>query len=326
MTRNLLRGTAVLLFLAAATAPTARAQQMADTTFRPVVQNPAFPLRHPRVLFDEAHHNFHTTTGRYLPFVRLIKADGFSVTPNLKRLSQRQRLSGYDILVIANALGPGVHGDSASFPAFTVQECQTIELWVRDGGALLLIADHAPFGTAAEILSAKFGVAMSKGYTVDSLHADTETRNPGVLVYSRENGTLMDHPITLGRDSSERVNRIIAFTGQSLSVPRGSTAFLKLSDSALDLPVGLEQWQGMGEASLPPGRPAGGRAQGLAFQHGKGRVVVLGEAAMLSAQILVLPAGEAAPAEPIRMGMNRPGIDNQQLTLNLMRWLAGFLQ
>jgi hypothetical protein len=325
MIRNLLRGTAVMLVLAAI-ATTARAQQMPDTTFRPVMTNPAFPLRHPRVLFDEAHHNFHTSTGRYLPFARLVRADGFHVIPNLKRLSQPERLSGYDILVIANALGPGVHGDSASHPAFTVQECQTIEQWVRDGGALLLIADHAPFGASAEILSMKFGVSMSKGYTVDSLHADTEMRNPGVLVYSRENGTLMDHPITLGRDSSERVNRVIAFTGQSLSVPRGSTAFMKLSDSALDLPVGMEQWQGMGEASLPPGRPAGGRAQGVAFHHGKGRVVILGEAAMLSAQILVLPASDGASAEPIRMGMNRPGIDNAQLTLNLMRWLAGLLE
>ena len=66
------------------------------------------------------------------------------------------------------------------------------------------------------------------------------------------------------------------------------------------------------------GIPAPGRAQGLAFQVGKGRVVVLGEAAMLSAQL----AGRArAP-----MGMNVPGSDDRQLALNVVRWLGGALE
>ena len=39
--------------------------------------------------------------------------------------------------------------------------------WVKSGGALLLIADHAPFGGAAAALASRFGVDMSKGYTFD---------------------------------------------------------------------------------------------------------------------------------------------------------------
>jgi hypothetical protein len=47
-------------------------------------------------------------------------------------------------------------------------------------------------------------------------------------------------------------------------------------------------------------------------------VVVLGEAAMLSAQ-------RAGPMhEP--MGMNLPGSDDRQLALNIMRWLTGALK
>jgi hypothetical protein len=62
---------------------------------------------------------------------------------------------------------------------------------------------------------------------------------------------------------------------------------------------------------------AAGCSQGLAFEYGKGRVVVMGEAAMLSAQ---LAGPDRAP-----MGMNVPGLDNRQLALNIVRWLAGVL-
>lgn len=67
---------------------------------------------------------------------------------------------------------------------------------------------------------------------------------------------------------------------------------------------------------VPPGRrpAAGGRAMGLAFEHGRGRVVVMGEAAMLTAQV----------AGPQRrpMGMNVPGNDDRRFALNVLRWLA----
>jgi hypothetical protein len=299
----------------------ANTQQIADSSFVPAVAKPAFPFNHPHVLFDEAHHNFHTMDGRYAPFVELLRADGYRVVPNRKPLTRISRLRGNQVLVIANALGPSIKGDSASLPAFLEIECQIIEQWVRlEGGSLLLVADHAPFGSAAEILSRKFGVDMSKGYTVDSLHSDVETRNPGVLVYSRASGMLIDHPITTGHDSTEGIHRVIAFTGQSLSVPRGAIPFLKLSSTAVDLPVGMAQWRD--RSTLPPGKSAAGRAQGVAFEHGKGRVVVLGEAAMLSAQILMFQNADGTPGEPIRMGMNRRGTDNQQLALNVLHWLT----
>lgn len=52
--------------------------------------------------------------------------------------------------------------------------------------------------------------------------------------------------------------------------------------------------------------------QATAFKYGKGRVIVTGEAAMLTAQV---SNGEKA-------GMNVPGIDNRQLVLNMVRWLT----
>ena len=41
------------------------AQQVADPDFDARVAKPAYAGKHPKVLFDEAHNNFHTTTGRY---------------------------------------------------------------------------------------------------------------------------------------------------------------------------------------------------------------------------------------------------------------------
>jgi hypothetical protein len=46
------------------------------------VENPAYKKEGPRVMFDEAHHNFHTTEGRYKPFVDLLMNDGYRVVRN----------------------------------------------------------------------------------------------------------------------------------------------------------------------------------------------------------------------------------------------------
>ncbi len=110
-----------------------------------------------------------------------------------------------------------------------------------------------------------------------------------------------------GREESERINRVITFGGQSLKGPEGSTALLALSDTAEDrLPA-------EGNKQVP----AKGRAQGVALSFGKGRVVMLGEASQLSAQ-------RAGPQRRA-MGMNAPGCDNRQWTLNILHWLSGLL-
>jgi hypothetical protein len=49
----------------------AKAQQFADPEFDATVDRPAFTDRHPTVLLDEAHNNFHTADGRYKPFADL---------------------------------------------------------------------------------------------------------------------------------------------------------------------------------------------------------------------------------------------------------------
>jgi hypothetical protein len=69
----------------------------------------------------------------------------------------------------------------------------------------------------------------------------------------------------------------------------------------------------------PDSKPvsAAGRAQGIALKLGKGRLIVLGEAAMLSAQI--------TGPNKMPFGMNVPGTDDRQFALNVLHWLSGLL-
>jgi len=177
---------------------------------------------------------------------------------------------------------------------------------VKGGGALLLIADHAPFGGAAAVLAKRFGVDMSKGYTFDPQNC--VEGSPAQLIFSRENKLLANHPIAEGRGEKERLNIVRSFTGQSLKGPEGSAAILLLSDTAIDRPNFNSQ----------ESVSAAGRAQAVALKFGKGRVVVQGEAAMLSAQV--------SGPDKRTMGMNVPGNDDRQYVLNVMHWLSGVLR
>jgi hypothetical protein len=265
------------------------------------------------VLFDEAHNNYHTAGGRYKPFADLITSDGYRVSSNKEKFAKKT-LEGFDILVIANAASAKGFARSITDPAFTKEECDAVHDWVSAGGSLFLIADHAPYGAAAEMLANRLGVDMSKGSTVDPANSANPV-NPGYLIFSRENMLLGDTSITNGRNDAERVKRVVSFTGQSLKGPRGSVAFLKLSDSAID----------RNRPGSPAPISAQGRAQGVAFPCGKGRVAVLGEAAMLSAQVKVDTVDkEIEPHSPF--GMNYPGTDNRRLALNIMHWLSGLTE
>lgn len=282
------------------------AQQVADPHFNSRVENPAYSKNYPRVMFDEAHNNFHTATGRYKPFADLLFNDGYQVVVNRKPFT-KESLKTFKILLIANALGAEEMDDEgADRAAFTEEEAEILADWVKGGGAMLFIADHAPFGAAAESLAKRFNVSMSKGFVFDP--ANSQPESASLLVFSRENKLLLDHPITQGRNETEKIGRVFTFTGQALKGGEGSVPFLKLSDTARDTP------DRSGQESVS----VGGQSQGLAIKFGKGRVVMLGEAAMLSAQV-------AGPQNK-PMGMNVPGSDNKQLALNIMHWLSGLLK
>src|SRR5215211_879379 len=110
---------------------TVAAQQAFDPEFNTSVENPAYKKEGPRVMFDEAHHNFHTTEGRYKPFVDLLLNDGFRVVRSRQPFTKTS-ISSFKVLVISNALGAEEDDDEgADSPAFTDEECQAVQDWVK---------------------------------------------------------------------------------------------------------------------------------------------------------------------------------------------------
>lgn len=286
---------------------TVHAQQSADPLFKAIVDNPAFTKNFPRVLFDENHYNSETVNGRYKPFADLLFSDGYHIVSNRKPFT-KESLQTFKILVIVNPLGAEDSDEvGADRPALSEEECDAIVEWIRSGGSLLLIADPAPFAAAAQNLATRLGLEMSKGHTTDPANSNKESGDLSIITYLRDKQLLAAHAITNGRSDAERVNRVMTFMGQSLKGPAGSDAFLKLADTAVD-----------NLATPATSASAAGRAQGIAFRLGKGRVVTLADAAMLSAQVT------GSDNKPF--GMNTPDVDNKQLALNIMHWLSSLLK
>jgi hypothetical protein len=272
-----------------------------------------------RVMLDEAHHNIMATaSGGYQPLVHLLTDAGFDVTPN-KLPFGFERLAATDIAIVANPNGAGERApvDARATSAFTDHEIDAIEKWVRGGGALLLVTDHYPTGVAARSLADRFGVKLSGGWTDDPAHRRAlPGYGPifGYLVFSLENGLLADHPITRGFDEWEMIEGVATVTGGSMEGPAGSVSLLQLSPTAVDwIPSSTarafsnttSQAQARDFNPCPSCNPvsAAGRSQGIAFEFGRGRVVVIGEMGTL-------------------VDYSAPGMQNRQFALNVVRWLA----
>lgn len=290
-----------------------QAQQVADTTFNPPIAKPAYSAGSgPVVMLDEAHFNFHTATGRYLSFAQLLRRDGYVVQASTTRFN-KESLGKGKILVIANALAEINSQGNWSLPnpsAFADDEIAAVREWVRDGGALLLIADHMPFAGAAEKLGAAFGIRFSNCFAVFA-----EQSRGAIFAFHRSDGTLAQHPIINGRTAGERIDSLITFTGSAFQV-EGNAQSLFVLDSSQTLLMPETAWQFSSET---PRHSAAGWVQGATLKFGKGRVAVFGEAAMFSAQL--------AGANRTPVGMNSPNApQNYRFLLNVMHWLSGLLE
>ncbi len=310
---------ALLLPLAASAqeeppAPPQGPPQPSDSSFDAAVAHPMFTARHPHILFDIGHHNTHTPRSRYDALATLLTRDGFLVFTDANPFT-RKDLGDANVLVIPNPMGSDeIKSAAASRPAFRASEIDALYGWVRDGGSLWLICEHAPMGVSAAPLAARFGVNFNGGLLADPALADTSF-GLTTLVFSEATGTLGKHVILAGRGPSERVRRVRTYTGQSMSVPPGAVALLSLTNRAEDFMLAGHVIKGAIPDSLK--RSAAGRAAAIAFTLGKGRVVIVGETSMFSAQNVPWGRGETR-----KVGMNAPGFDNRQLALNIARWLA----
>jgi hypothetical protein len=288
------------------------AQQIPDMVYAPVIERPEHAQgAGPTVAIDAAHLNFHTAEERYGPFAKLLRLDGYVVESNGAPFTA-ETLARFDILVISNAMHPQSEADWAPLPnysAFTDDEIAAVEKWIRDGGALLLIADHMPLAGHAEALAAAFGVRFQNGFALDS------SRN-GQITFRRPDGSLAPTPIANGRRAAERVDSVTTFTGQAFRIdPAVDATALLIVPNGYELLLPQIAFE---FSERTPRVSAANLYQGATLLHGRGRVAAFGEAAMFSAQL--------AGPEQRPMGMNAPEArDNYRFALNVLHWLAGTL-
>jgi hypothetical protein len=252
----------------------------------------------PAVLLDRGHWNRSTADPGFEGLRQLLARDGYRVSRNHQELVV-ELLRTTRVLVIADAMGwkgalqSAAHSvgiDMCLRPqAFAPQEVTAVRDWVNGGGSLLLIADRAPSGEASQALASAFGAHLA-----DCPSSDGRT----VIRFDRDGG-LGGDVISAGRaEAGEQVTFAVSFGGGNLTGPAGSTTFLAIAPKSV-FPAERDS------------RCVPENSQGVAFEAGRGRVV------LLTAQ-LARTEGLAQ-----KVGIDDRLADNRQLVLNIMHWLSG---
>jgi len=274
------------------------AQQVPDTAYHFAVANPRYQAGKGNVVtVDAAHNNFHTLDNRYAPFGKVLQNDGYRMASNTQLVTP-EGLGACRIFVISNPL------DSSNLAAwqlpnpsaFSQKEIAAINDWVKNGGRLLLIADHMPFAGAAQALAQSFGFEFLNCFAMDNRRRSLER-------FYRGNLSLLENEITRGVDT------VVTFTGSAFKIPQSATPILALKNYTISSPRVAWQFE-----EDTPAVSGDGFYQGAYMEYGNGKIVVMGEAAMFSAQL----------AGPNRnpVGLNRPEArQNNQLLLNIIHWL-----
>lgn len=285
-----------------------------ELAYRGTVTAPAWTAGGPAVLVDNAHWNAATTARGLVAFAGLLQADGYTVLAGANA-ARAETLKDARVAVIANPLGlsgmarraaRGAGLDHLAMfddEALLGQEIDTTVQWIENGGSLLLAVDEDPIARGSVALAASLGVTLHRGLVIDLGHS--EPRFPERLVFSRENGLIGTHPIVEASGDLPAVNRVVTFGGQALTPPQGAASLLVFSPSAVSVAR-------KGDPATS-GTPVGGLAQAVAFERGRGRVVVLGDVALLT-------MSEVGDGQPV--GLSWAGTNNERFVRHVMRWLS----
>ncbi|MBA4849365.1 hypothetical protein [Emticicia sp. BO119] len=280
-----------------------QAQQVADMDFSYPIKKTMYETgKGSTIVLDEAHYNFHTLAGRYAPFGQLLKKDGYVLKSGNERFTL-EYLSNIKILVIANAMpDSSAEWKLPAKSAFKESEINALKQWVQEGGSLMLIADHMPFAGCSAQLSLAFGFNFIDGFAI------RRDKKPEVFSYQRNN--LNQNIITRGRTKEEKIDSLMVFTGQAFIAPKEATVLTRLNDE-YEILMPSVAW-GFNETT--PRISGQSFVNGAFMDYGKGRLVVMGEAAMFSAQL-------SGPLK-VKAGMNHPvARQNAQFLLNIVHWL-----
>lgn len=300
--------------------------QQADPEFMPKNTKKSFSkLKSPIVFIDEAHSNFHTTTGRYKPFAQVLTSDGYTVKAGKEKFTL-EYLKQADILVISNALDKNRRDWTPPFSdAFAPEEVEAVKQWVAQGGSLFLIADHTPFPKISEKLSAAFGFTFSNGHVYDA-------------TFHIDDNSLMEHAITKGISDSnnndlhgifadpagqaiikdlphpERIIQVKTFGGSAFQIPQNAKPLLTLGKGAIsdvpDIPFQVN--------ADTPRISMDGWHQGAVLEFEEGRVAVFAEAMMFTSQVFISTGSKSG-------FLSHGAEQNEQFLLNVMHWLSKHL-
>lgn len=297
---------AFLLVSARLLVHTAAAQAVNDTTFHFPIEKPYFTSEAPSVFIDKAHNNSHTRETGCAPLAQVLAQDGFSVY-DFEKIFSESSLNKADILVIVNALhDSNVRDWSLPNPsAFTASEVVALNEWVKQGGKLFISADHMPCGGAAQNLMKSFGVEWSNSFD------QSRKQKWPPAVFSRETGMLLSSPVTDSSHFAKPIDLVGTFTGSAFRFfEEGTGTPFLVFDDAYQILFPKVAWK---FTKKTKGESAKGWFQGATMTYGKGKIVMMGESAMFTAQI----------RNRTKIGMNSPDApQNAQLMLNIFRYLA----
>ncbi len=274
-----------------------------DTSYDTNITNPSCNINCPTILFDYVHTKGMSSL-YFKPFFNLMVNDGYK-TIKCETSFTKQSLVQANVVVIAN---PGQIPPTAG---------KILIDWIRQGGSLLITIKHD--NSEVDEFLKSLGVETKEIiFTADSIHALLRGefyKAPNYIVFSESENLLGNHPILNGRNNSEKIRQVQTFAARTIIGPPNSSTLLKLSESAIDYMV-IDSKELDSRVAV---KTKGLRTFGVAFNFGKGKVVVISSTVSFTAQL-------AGTGELWKIGMNTPGNDNRQFALNIMRWLTGYLK
>lgn len=290
----------------------AQNQQVPDLGFAYANEMPAFaPGTGPQIIVSTTNSEY-VKRGSLDPLARLAQSDGFVVARQSGDLAAALAANPA-ILIIGNPFIDSYDQFPAMTPpsAFSAAEIEAVRMWVEGGGALLLLADHAPFGGGSSDLALAFGFQFLNGHTANEAAAQAGDRRVNIE-FTPDNGLASDHPVTDGATGRAIIKRYQAFGGQSFIPPAGARPLLTIPQGW----SAIFTYRIRDEVASAPRIDASGMSQGSTLEYGKGRIAAFAEAGGFSAQIL---DGKD------KFGFNTPqGAQNPEFILSTLRWLARY--
>lgn len=271
----------------------------------------------PVIVFDRGHHNYGIDESDHV-IEQFLSEHGFIVRQDTELITRRG-LEGVDIFHTSNALA-AENVDHWALPtpsAFTPNEIRILLRWVHEGGSLLVVIEHMPFGGSYDALATALGLDVSNGFAVDerllSGYSPDIISSAGDLLFRRRKGLLLDHPIMNGRTPYGPIDHLATNTGSAFRLPAQGLSLITFDSNVVSLEPDVS-WAFDGGT---PRVSVAGWSQAGIMELGNGRVAVLGDNFLISA-----PAYLEPPYVVDENNEAERGTHNHQFTLNLYRWLS----